>query len=310
MATGGREEGLGSVAADDAENEVLGVPCAPCGKTMKKTPAVSFCNTHKEYLCGSCCDKHQTCVSGKHDVMCNIEKTLIDLTIDMKRLDRCLEHGRVFVKFCRGHNELCCPDCCTSTHVRCSEIAAITQCSTLVDDSFLQSEPAIRSCITVATSLVGRCDDYLKEMASNEQLNIILKEIDEFRQNINSRIDNARSQIEKEFKESIETEQESCESIKSTAENVKSSLEDVLSVIRQVRAGGSNVEKFILNSACNNKREKSSRELSCLNMKDIQRALQWDPQLLKFLNTDASPVTMLERDLKRVYLTTFFTIRI
>ena len=59
MATGGVELDVSSVDADDAVSGNFGVPCDPCGKKMKTTPAVSFCKTHKEYLCDYCCDLHK-----------------------------------------------------------------------------------------------------------------------------------------------------------------------------------------------------------------------------------------------------------
>jgi len=300
MATGGVELDVSSVDADDAVSGNFGVPCDPCGKKMKTTPAVSFCKTHKEYLCDYCCDLHKHYVSGKNDIIFEIDKKMKDLQIDVKRMDRCSEHGSVFVKFCRGHNELCCEECCSSKHIGCSDIPTITQLAINVDDSYKKYQPDIRTSITDATNVIGRCDGRIKEISKHEQLKDILKEIDQYKQDFISRIDTARSQIEKEFNESLDTESNNCETMKSTAEGVKSSLEDVMSVIRHVRAGGTNVEKFILNIACKARRDEASRELSCLNMKEIQRVLQWDTQLLRFLNSDVPPVTMLELDLKQV----------
>ena len=239
-------------------------------------------------------------VSGKHDIIFEIDKKMKDLQIYMKRMDRCSEHGRVFVKFCRGHNELCCEECCSTKHSGCSEIPSITQLAINVDDSYKQYQPEFRTSITDASNVIGRCVGIIKEIAQNEQLKGFLREIDQYKQDFISRIDNARSQIEKEFKEGLETESNNCETMKSTAEGVKSSLENMMSVVGLVRAGGTNVEKFILNIACKAQRDEASRELSCLNMKEIQRVLQWNTQLLRFLNSDVPLVTMLELDLKQV----------
>jgi len=97
MAIGGAKEDISSANADDAVDGNFAVSCDPCGRDGKSKYARSFCRTHKKYMCTECCKDHMKYVPGQHAITDSIDMATKDVKTGMKGLDRCEEHGRVYV---------------------------------------------------------------------------------------------------------------------------------------------------------------------------------------------------------------------
>jgi len=300
MATGGCDEEIGSVAVKDAMIGNFSVTCDTCGRDGKSTSASSFCRTHKEYMCTECPKDHLKCVPGQHDIDNFIERARKDARTDMKRLDRCEEHGRVYVQFCQRHSVLCCNECCNMKHSTCPDVRPITQIATGVDDSFNEFEPETRRCVANVNAVIDNCDKLKKEITKQGRLDDLVKEIDQYQQGVVLRIDKARSHIIDEFDKNNTADKRRIESIQLSAEGVKSTLEDLMTVTKQVSVSGSDVEKFILNNICKNKKDQGEAKIRSLTAMEFKRFLQWDAHLSKFLASDNPPVTFPAIDVNKV----------
>ena len=300
MATGGCEEDIGSVAVEDAVSGNFAVSCDPCERDGKSKYARSFCRTHKEYVCTECCKDHLKFVPGQHDITDFIDVAMTDVKTDMKGLDRCEEHGRVYVKFCQGHGVLCCKECCKIKHATCSDVRPITQIATGVDNSYQQFEPEARKYVAKVSAIMNDCDNQITELSKQEMVKYIVKEIDDHRQNFNARIDKAKKTILNELDTNIATDRNRIDKVKSTAASVKFLLENVIYVTERVGVSGTDVEKFILNSVSKQKQEHAIAQIRSLTDIDVRRVLQWDSRLLQFLNSSDLSVTHQEIDVHKV----------
>jgi len=300
MATGGCEEDIGSVALEDAVGGNFAVSCDPCGRDGKSKYARKFCRTHKEYLCNECCKDHLKFVPGQHDITDSIDVAKKDVKTDMKGLDRCEEHGRVYVKFCQGHCVLCCKECCDMQHSTCPDVRPITQVATSVDNSFQQFEPEARKYVAKVSAIMNDCDNQITELSKQELIKHIVNEIDDHKQNLIARLDKAKTTILNELDTNIATDRHRIHKVKSTAASVKSLLQNMISVTERVGVSGTNVEKFILNSVCKHKQEHAIAQIRSLTDIDVRRILQWDSRLLQFLNSSDLSVTHQEIDVHKV----------
>ena len=300
MATGGCEEDIGSVAVEEAVGGNFAVSCDPCGRDGKSKYARSFCRTHKEYLCTECCQIHVKYVPGQHDITDSIDVARKNVKNDMKGLDRCEEHGRVYVKFCQGHCVLCCKECCHIKHSTCPDVRPITQISTSVGDSYQQFEPEARKYVAKVSAIMNDCDNQIKKLSKQELIKYIVKEIDDHKQNLIARLDKAKTTILNELDANIATDRNCIDKMRSTAESVKSLLENLIYVTERVGVSGTDVEKFILNSVWKHKQEHAIAQIRSLTDIDVRRILQWDSRLLQFLNSSDLPVTHQEIDVHKV----------
>ena len=136
MATSEDQDSVRFLDPDAAVGGKMRPMCGPCGRSKKTTPATVLCSTCDEHLCRECCQIHQIYVPGKHVFSSIQDDKEGHVFIDMQGLDRCEEHGRVFVYVCKDHDALACDECLFYRHRRCDDIHKLTK-MTQPEDAYL-----------------------------------------------------------------------------------------------------------------------------------------------------------------------------
>ena len=97
MATGGDQNSSLCPGEDGAVGGRLPVTCDPCAWSKRTTAATVVCPNCDVNLCGDCCQGHRIHVPGEH-IFVSIQSGIVKhCTVDLRGLDRCSDHGRVFV---------------------------------------------------------------------------------------------------------------------------------------------------------------------------------------------------------------------
>ncbi|XP_052783091.1 uncharacterized protein LOC128219322 [Mya arenaria] len=113
--------------ADDAVGGRSGKKCDPCGHQKRPSLADQFCKTCSEFLCSDYCESHTIYKAGDHDIGLASEAESVKKVVDMKGLDRCLEHKKLFVFFCEDHDDLCCEICALAYHRKCDNLQEVAK---------------------------------------------------------------------------------------------------------------------------------------------------------------------------------------
>ncbi|KAH3840827.1 hypothetical protein DPMN_114283 [Dreissena polymorpha] len=79
--------------------------CEPCMKSNISKTATVFFDSCNEYLCDSCKNPHMVYKPGKHNIVGYLN------IVEMKGMDRCLEHNKKIKFYCHVHSNLCCTAC-------------------------------------------------------------------------------------------------------------------------------------------------------------------------------------------------------
>jgi len=209
MATGGTEN---ADSYDDAVAGRIHVLCHPCGRRPKTTTATNVCLTCQEHLCGECIDLHRVFKPGEHHITAISSQDMIQTPVDMKGMDACTEHGRVFQYHCKEHKILCCERCHIEMHKKCDNIFDINNLLTEVENI-----------------------DVLKNIESTlVQVNEKVEHSDTAVKALTTRIDNLKKQIEKE------------EERTSAAKSVRTELKDVMALNNDIQARGTDLQRYII----------------------------------------------------------------
>ncbi|XP_052782808.1 uncharacterized protein LOC128219035 [Mya arenaria] len=283
MATDGFEDTL-LECGSDAVGGRIGSKCEPCRRRARSEVASLFCNTCKVYLCDDCCDGHKVHMTNvdEHNIVAAHEAG-VKPDVDMKRLDQCCEHKRVFMFHCEDHEDLCCEICAFSCHRRCDNIHEIAKVAKNVKDD---EKETIRASYITASEVIRKCEeDQLNNVSRVEE---IVKEIDIYKEDILTKIEEAKSRIVNEMTNHNTQEDERLNTRRNAAEILKRELDTHLAMPDNVRENGTESEIFILNHILKRTQAKASQTLNTLLKNDytVKVGLEINENILKITNTD------------------------
>ncbi|XP_052783105.1 uncharacterized protein LOC128219337 [Mya arenaria] len=285
MATDGFEDTL-LERGSDAVGGRIGSKCEPCRRRDRSEVASLFCNTCKVYLCDDCCDVHKVHMTNvdDHDIVAAHE-ACVKPGVDMKGLDQCSEHKRVFMFHCEDHEDLCCEICAFSRHRRCDNIHEIAKVAKNV--KYIEREK-IRASINSASEVIMKCEeDQLNNVSRVEE---IVKEIDIYKEGILTKIEDAKARIVSEMTNHNSQEDERLITRRNAAENLKKELDTHLAMSDSVREKGTETEIFILNHILKMTQEKAAQSLNTLLKNDytVKVGLRINENILKIKTTDVA----------------------
>jgi len=216
MATGGTEN---ADSYDDAVAGRIHVLCHPCGRRQKNTTATSVCLTCQEHLCDECCEPHRVFKPGEHHISTISSLDKIQTPVDMKGMDTCAEHGRVFRYHCKDHDVLCCELCHIEMHKFCRNIFDINDL--LTDVETIEIRQTLESTLLQANEIIEQSDANVKAITNRVE-------------NVSQYIDNMKQQIEQE------------EERAGTARSVRTEINDVMALNKNIQAKGTGLQKYIV----------------------------------------------------------------
>ncbi|XP_052782809.1 uncharacterized protein LOC128219036 [Mya arenaria] len=283
MATGGFDDTLLECGSDVVGGKI-GSKCEPCRRQNRSEVASLFCNTCNVYLCDDCCGVHKVHMTNvdKHDIV-TADEASVKPDVDMKGLDQCLEHKRVFMFHCEDHEDLCCEICAFSRHRRCDNIHEIAKVAKNMKDDEMEK---IRASIVTASDVIMKCkEDQLNNVSRVEE---IVKEIDIYKEDILKKIEEAKKRIVSEITSHNTQEDERINTRRNAAENLKRELDTHLAMSDSVRENGTETEIFILNHLLKRTQDKASQTLNTLLKNDytVKVGLKINENISKLKTTD------------------------
>ncbi|XP_052784435.1 uncharacterized protein LOC128220193 [Mya arenaria] len=285
MATGGIEDNP-QECGSDAVGGRFGRKCEPCRHRDRSEVASLFCYTCKMYMCDDCCDVHKVHMKNVdgHEIVAAHE-ACVKAEFDMKGLDQCCEHKRVFMFHCEDHENLCCEICAFSNHRRCDNIKEIAKVAKNVKDD---EREKIRASIITASDVIKKCEE--DQLNNVSRVDEIVKQIDIYKEDLLKKIEEAKARIVSEMTDHNKQEDERLNTRRNAAENLKKELDTHLAMSDSVRENGTETEIFILNHILKRTQDKASQTLNTLLKNDntFKAELRINENILKIKNTDVA----------------------
>jgi len=292
MATDGYQDISRRRSEDGAVGGRLPVTCVPCVRSQRTTAATVVCSKCDVNLCGDCCQGHRIHVPGEH-IFVSIQSGKEEhCTVDLRGLDRCSVHGRVFVYLCNDHGCLCCEDCQFHEHRNCRVVNKISQITASADGSGSRSETATELHVILSTvkDVIEKCQT--REQKHEEERPDILREFDRMKSDIIGRFEEDKARVEDELNAIVAVDKTRLAEIKNGANSIQTNIQKLLSLHELVRNNGTETDKFILNFT-SNQCLLTAKEMK-YNDDTVFHKLKWSQQILDILNADISLVALLE----------------
>jgi len=285
MATGG-EQDLTRLVNDDAY--ISGkVPdmCGLCKTKHTKKPAAAVCSTCDVKLCLECCPGHQQFATGEHVILSLDDEVMETVLIDIKGLDRCLDHDQVICFFCKDHESLCCNDCLLESHGNCiKNVCKLKDMTADANRSLTGSIEEVQKVIFDTRNMIDDCD--MKVRGNDKRRNGIMREIDRRTKEIIQRINDETKRIGENLDEHISSERTRLDDVKHEAKSVKKNLQKLMSLYEVVSKDGTDDIKFILHIRCKRDTTLATSTLNNLQKHNytVPHTIEWNNHLLSIMN--------------------------
>jgi len=221
--------------------------------------------------------------------------------IDLKGIDRCETHNRVFVYYCENHKAFCCEDCHFHEHKLCKDVNKITD---RADDNDVVDNLLVArlvNTISLAHDIVKNCEE--KSNGFKQEKQELLKHFDRQKLEFINLLDEARERLEQEIDENLSADKDRLNNIRSDAETVSANLEQVLQLSEQVNKHGSGVEKVVLNFVGHLKSKVAEQKFEHIyeNEYTSERILKWNDNVIQMLQTHDPLVSVQEERVKVMF---------
>ncbi|XP_045202221.2 E3 ubiquitin-protein ligase TRIM71-like [Mercenaria mercenaria] len=128
MAEGGGNNSVDNSAGDAVPGRIGQQLCQPCSRKDLQTTADVFCSDCDEFQCNECSKAHTVYAFMKNHKLVNaVEVKSKPTSFDMKGMDICEKHGKLFEFFCEDENQLCCSTCAIVNHRNCRSVVEISE---------------------------------------------------------------------------------------------------------------------------------------------------------------------------------------
>ncbi|XP_052784579.1 uncharacterized protein LOC128220279 [Mya arenaria] len=292
MATSGQTDTV-QESASDAVGGSLAAKCLPCQRADMSKLATLFCNTCEVYLCQECCDGHKLHIPNveNHAIVAASEAST-KTTVDLKGLDKCLEHGRAFMFQCEDHGDLCCELCVITYHRKCDNVPEIAELVKKKTDQIKIKE--IHETVSTASGFIETCEqDQLKSTGRMEQIE---NEIETFKELFLKKVEEAKIHVLRQMTDHNLKEDSRIEKGKREVMSAKTNLESILEIADMVSDCGSEIEKFIINRILANEHSSLSETLRTLhaNRNAIPVGLSVTEKLSELMKSNTQLFSLVE----------------
>ena len=301
-------------------------PCVICYKRNIISPVTNFCLKCGLQLCHECYQQHEIVwgAEDNHETLSlrgevdNDRRNHGDVKlegmgeedtsnhgdvegrkpINLKGIDRCERHNRVFVYYCENHEALCCEDCHFHDHKACNDVYKVTDRADDNDvvDTLLVAR--LVNTISLAHGIVEYCEKKCKGFKQEKEE--LLNHFDRRKIEINQLLDEARDRLEQEIDENISADEDRLHNIRFDAVTVSLNIEQVLQLSEQVNRHGSGVEKFMLNIVGNSRSKPAARKFTRMYENEylMDRRLKWNDNVIEMLQTHHPLVSLHAEPIK------------
>ncbi|XP_052784980.1 uncharacterized protein LOC128220573 [Mya arenaria] len=261
---------------DDAVGGRTGNKCDPCSRRKRTSHADLFCKTCSEFLCNDCCEAHKIYKPGGHDISLVSETKSGTIVADMKGLDRCQEHDKVFVFFCEDHDDMCCEICALANHRKCDNLKDIANEVTKENQDLSTLNQKINSTVDEASNFVKQII-YAVTKTKNKMSEICM-EMDAYKEQINAMFENAKKKVIQELTNTTNKEKTRYDSKQLAANEARDSLEATRSIVHAVNQHGSAIQKFMIKHVLKKRLQDCRRVMEGLRQDDhaVNMNLVWN----------------------------------
>ncbi|XP_053376489.1 uncharacterized protein LOC128547538 [Mercenaria mercenaria] len=202
--------------SDESDAEQL--YCLPCKQDGSRVPAYGYCQNCAEHLCETCYKIHTKPSPCRNHIL--LDKTQMPKsqnsstqTSPKDLTETCQHHhGKVIKYFCKDHKTLGCSPCMTMNHRNC-KIDYIPD----VSRNYIAS-PQYQSLLQTLQSLHENVKEMTKSIKENKKIiqenqDKVKTDIQKFRQEINTKLDEWEAQIYKEVESLFSREHQRTDSI-------------------------------------------------------------------------------------------------
>ncbi|XP_060604643.1 uncharacterized protein LOC132757390 [Ruditapes philippinarum] len=307
MAVPGKKAGQKLTASQQIKDsdEELKVYCQPCDRDGPRLPAHGFCKNCCEHLCEPCFNFHKKHTLSRDHILqnkTNMPKILQHSSIDAKKPDNltkpCSEHKREVVKFfCQDHNALLCSVCVTLGHQPTScEVSYIPDISTNVINGKEYSE--ILKTMDTISNQFHKIKNHVKKAISksNNSLSIVLKDIKDFRKEINQRLDELEIQAESTANDMLHENTENLNKVETACDDAINVFQTTTDTFKQLNASQTaDVLFFEIKNAEQMLKDYKKTLADLVNFDIKQYNFTPDETISTFLTRQTSLGTLLEK---------------
>ncbi|XP_045202628.2 uncharacterized protein LOC123556096 [Mercenaria mercenaria] len=259
--------------------------CLPCTRKDKQTVASVFCYDCDNFQCKQCADVHNMFdVMKDHKMAKASEITTKPVAFEMKGLDQCYTHGKLFEFICKNHNKLCCSTCAIINHRACDSVVEIHNVADVSEETSME----IRSRLVVAKEL---CDSAVMHWTSTEislrdSVKNLPEKINNIRARMNKRFDDLLQDVVKDSATFEKFQLEKGRENISKCDGLVKRFQASLKFLDEVSLHGTAVQKFIAEHEINEQvklaQKEVERECSQLETADISFNLN-ETSTLKYI---------------------------
>ncbi|XP_045168887.2 E3 ubiquitin-protein ligase TRIM71-like [Mercenaria mercenaria] len=208
--------------------------CQPCQGEGENVQAEGYCETCNEFLCTSCLKVHRKLSATKNHVIKSKDEMprMPNVTVQTDSCSElCATHKTEIVKFyCRGHDIVGCGDCMILYHKSC-DVDFVSEISSNYNNREQMSE--IKQNLEALEKEISyrRLEIKRNVKATGEMKNKIIKEIKQFREELNRYLDHAQEKLLKKVTELNDDNicllnmfQSNCTSVETEINELKSKL--------------------------------------------------------------------------------------
>ncbi|XP_053388611.1 uncharacterized protein LOC128551721 [Mercenaria mercenaria] len=248
MAVSGRKlsDFQGSVSLGSAED--FDHSCQPCLTIGQHVGAHGFCVECQEYLCKTCFECHKrTKASRNHQLLDkdNVGKHAISSKDSEECTEKCLVHKKEIIKFfCPTHKALGCNDCIILDHRTCKIDYIPDKCADIGDSE------EYRDIMKKLSEKMKDAEDIMKkaEVRDKEIDNChagIIKEILNFRKEINERLDQLQQKIQKDADKKKSNDKIIIKMVLDECANISSDIKKLQSSLQADKSSRQNGQLYI-----------------------------------------------------------------
>lgn len=250
MAVSGRKSiSISTSVKSDLSEKDVSLLCQPCRRIRYTQASWGYCRDCEEYLCRSCFDSHRSIKPCRHHTlivqnsMPKNERLSLSLAVETqlscypKKINECSKHSRKKIElYCHDHDALLCNVCVSLNHSPSScKLDYIPEISTEI-----VSDKEYSDTIENADDLFTQCQvlkiETRKEIeSSNRSLTNILKEIYDYRKELNRKLDELEKGVVDKAKNFQDENQKRLKSTEKTCDFVSESLKSLHETATQLK---------------------------------------------------------------------------
>ncbi|XP_060560887.1 uncharacterized protein LOC132720720 [Ruditapes philippinarum] len=254
--------------------------CQPCLSKDKQNVADKFCSTCNEFQCNDCSNVHNVLAILKNHKLVSVKEGNPSTTLfEMKNLELCDQHQKLFEFFCEDDNKLCCSTCAIVNHRKCHSVVEIKTIAGKITSPISTLGEKLKEAKKAAESVAKHICSSKDQLA--EDIKEIHVKIRQMRDEVIRIFDDLEDSVAKRAKI---LQRETFENLSKKQTQNKKHLADVTSCLETIESifkNGTPVQKYIaehkmesnVNTLCRNTKEE------CQNLETVNISFHFDETL-------------------------------